>query len=209
MEMTSMFRGKALFAALSVALLLAASDARASFTYSDTSVPTTLTFGPSNTSTYTVTPAALSATLAGTQIINIAQMSQTSTQTSPPNPTDTTSFTLTLTTTINNQNGGGSGTITLIGTINITRSDTTGAFSTFALTSILPSSLTLGNFVYTLSSPAYIAPTIGVTNSNGGLSVAITETQIGGVPEPASVVMLGSGLVGVIGLGLRRMKKTA
>jgi hypothetical protein len=53
-----------------------------------------------------------------------------------------------------------------------------------------------------------------LSNPNGS-SIQYNNTSAGSVtanitsvPEPASVVMLGIGLVGVVGLGLRRMKKS-
>jgi len=210
-----MHPAKTFFALLSVALLLAASDARAAFTYSVAPATTTTMFGVGGTSsTYTVTSAFVAPTtssvLSGSQGINLVQTTQTSSHVgvspfNPPTNSDAATIPVSLVVTINNTTDG-SGTITVAGNINVTRSDTQGAFSTFSLTSILPSSLTLGNFVYTLSSPTYIAPTISAGgNAGGGLSIFITEASA--VPEPTAVVMLGTGLVGAIGLGLRRRVK--
>jgi len=100
---------------------------------------------------------------------------------------------------------GGSGNVTIFGTINVTRSDTAGANSNFVLTNILPASLPLGPFVYSLGAITYTAPTIGGGgNANGGISILINE-----IPEPTSVVLMGLGVVGLGGLGVYRRRRDA
>jgi len=207
-----MIRARSLFAVLSVALLLAASDARASFQYSVVVTPTPVVFGAGNTSTYTSTPSftsgSPSGTLTGTQTINLVQTTQTSTRvgTFPfgAGQTDQTTIPVSLTVAINNT-ADGSGSFTVAGNINVTRSDTLGANSNFVLTSILPTSITLGNFVYTLSGPTYTAPTIsGGAGANGGISILITELA---VPEPASLVMMGTSVLALGGLTVIRRRR--
>jgi hypothetical protein len=199
---------KSIVTALSIALLLAASDARASFTYSVTATPLTQPFGTS--SVYTITPSfpppATSTPLSGTQLINLVQTSQT---TGTVIGTDTTTIPVSITTTINNLNGGGSGNIVVAGNINVTRSDVFGAISSFTLTSILPASITLDGFTYALSAPTYTAPTVqGGANSNGGISIMISETA-NAVPEPASMVMLGTSILAIGGISALRRRRQA
>jgi len=208
MKNSSMIKLKSLFAALSVALLLAASDARAAFTYSVSPATITTTFGTGSTSTYTVSAAfptpTTSSVLAGPQIINLVQTTQFTTRTPPA--TDTTSFPISLVVTINNTTDG-SGSFTVAGTIGVQRSDTGGGVSSFTLTSILPTSLTLGGFTYTLAAPTYTAPTINATTANGGISISITETSVPGVPEPASLVMMGTSALALGGLAVIRRRR--
>jgi len=211
-----MIRARSLFAVLSVALLLAASDARASFNYSVVVTPTPVVFGAGNTSTYTSTPSftsgSPSGTLTGTQTINIVQTTQTSTRvgTAPFGAGQTDQTTIPnyqAVVTINNLNGGGSANITVLGTLNITRSDTLGANSNYVLTSILPTSITLGQFTYSLSNPTYTAPTIAAGgNAGGGMSILITEAPVPGVPEPASLVMMGTSVLALGGLSVLRRR---
>jgi hypothetical protein len=205
-----MIKPRSFFAVLSVALLLAAGDARAAFTYATTATTTptppatgtagTVTFGQS---TYAVNPQSQAPVppFTGSQIINIAQPVQTSTRTVG---TDTTSFTTNLAVTITNVPSGLSNTINVTGRIDVTRSDTTGAISSFTLTSILPTSITLDGFTYSLSNPTYAAPTIGTTSSNGAISITITETV---VPEPASLVMMGTSVLALGGLSVLRRRR--
>jgi hypothetical protein len=139
-----------------------------------------------------------SPTLAGTEDILLVHVTNTSTTVAPP--TDTANVAGAVTVTINNLNGGGSGTFVVAGRIVVTRSDTLGAASTFTLTSILPSTLILGAFDYTLSNPVYIPPTIQAGQpGSGGISITVSET-----PEPASMALMGLGVALVAGLGLRR-----
>jgi hypothetical protein len=80
-------------------------------------------------------------------------------------------------------------------------------------------SFTLGNggtVIFTLPTPTTSITVSKDINANGGSSVgggasysSVSNLVVTTVPEPASVVMLGCGLVGAIGLGLRRTKKTA
>ena len=86
------------------------------------------------------------------------------------------------------------------GSIVITRSDVGGAISTFSPGTISPPTLTLGSFLYSLSTPSYSAPTIGAgAAGNGGLSYLLTETP---VPEPTALAAIG--LAGVAMLKRRR-----
>jgi len=224
-----MIRFRSFFAVLSVALLLAASDARAAFTYSV--AVTTSPGGPApaqpattggttaagvfnnttfGSSTYFILGQTSPGTLTGSQGINLVQTSQTSNRVgspnfnTPPTNTDGTNFNVSMAVLITNQPSGASGTITLSGLLTVTRSDTLGASSTFTNTSISPASITLGGVVYTLSGPIYTFPTIGTTPANGGISIQITE---GVVPEPASLVMMGTSVLALGGLTVLRRRR--
>ena len=196
-----MIKMRSILAALVLVSAAAVSDARASFTYSVAPASTTNNFGGSSLTVAAFNGGAASGTLAGVQSINVAKISQTSTTVSPA--TDTGSFGLPpLIITVNNLNGGGSGTFTVNGTIVVTRSDTTGAASTFTPGAITPAVLTLGAFSYTLSSPAYSPPTIGGGgNGAGALGYTITEAS---VPEPTSFALAGIGFAVVGALSWRR-----
>jgi len=65
-----------------------------------------------------------------------------------------------------------------------------------------PTFIVVGGLGFTLFQPGGSGGQANQTLNNGSISAEITT-----VPEPASVVMLGVGLVGVVGLGLRRMKR--
>jgi len=80
-----------------------------------------------------------------------------------------------------------------------------GSYSPTALpTFSAPTTIIVGPNSFTLSSSGAAGGAFNQSTTNGAVSAAVFSTAI---PEPASVVMLGSGLAGVIGLGLRRRKK--
>ena len=92
--------------------------------------------------------------------------------------------------------------ITVNGTLAFTRSDSGGEISSFTPGTVINNGANIGGVTYTLSHLTYTPPT--VNGGTGNISVRVTPNFI---PEPASMIMLGCGLVGVPGLGLRRMKK--
>jgi hypothetical protein len=206
------FRSILKTAALSAAALVASGSAQAGFTYVSTPTPTTTTFGGS---VATLGPVSSVTTQSTPTNVNLATVGDTST-TVPP-ATDTTSITVVDNVAITNVPGvpagssGGTaatGTITVNGTLTFTRSDTGGEVSTFTVNSITNNGANIGGIIYTLSSITYTPPTVNNTpTGNGNISALITSTPATTVPEPASLVMMGAGLVSVVGLGVRRSRK--
>jgi len=108
--------------------------------------------------------------------------------------------------------GGSTGTFTINGTLSITGLASSGGASSGQSTNlyngVLVQTKTIDGGVFTVSfGNGNVNDFFGPPTVNGATGSLGANININTIPEPTSLAILGTGLVGVVGVGLRRMRK--
>jgi len=182
---------------------MAGVNARADYSYTATNVTGGGTISGTFSDSVTPNTQAISGNGAGAQTFVTITYSNI-----PTTPVGPISQTITWVETLNSTVGGSTSLVVNPITLVLSISASGGTVNT-TVTSFTPTTASSAGGPpngFTISSPQY-SPTPG-TNNPALVGYTVSPPFVpSGVPEPASVVMLGSGLVGVIGFSLRRNKK--
>jgi len=192
------FRRLFTLAGLAAALLFATgASSQAAYTLTQSAITTTPSPAVLGGTTFTFTPSGGgSQSGSTTSNFNTIDVGVSSTTAPPAFDSGTINYSQTLSFT----GSPGTETFSFTGTITLLTGNTGGVASTGTGTVTQISGSGYQVFFAGYAPPS---PGSGSGPTVGNLSILV----IPAVPEPASVVMMGSGLVGVVGLGLRRMRK--
>jgi hypothetical protein len=201
-----MIQRPSLFGALVACALLAASvDARAGYSFTTGTVTANpLTIGGTVTDTFTSLNSSSPTDQAANY--NFVTINYSNLTTTPTSGTQTLSWVETLVSTTT----GATGTFSIVGTLSVVNATNSGVpAGNFVNFSITPFGAGTGGFQ--LGFTGYNAGTFSTSAGTATANLAFNvfpPTAPSTVPEPASVAILGAGLIGVLGLGLRCRKKT-
>jgi hypothetical protein len=189
-------------------------EAQAGFTFTTIVTPASQGIGTLSTIGFQGASGPAGPTLIGSQNISLASVIDTTTQSPASTDTGSVPYSIQVSITQGGSDPAGTGSLMVTGTLNFIRSDTGGEISTNTVSSGNPS-VTIAGIKYSIAdaSVTYTQPTVNAgfgTNGAGGLSGLILVTSATPtIPEPNSIALLGTGVLGLVGCAWRRRNRAA